>query len=80
MSKPIIIAGGGIGGLSAALSLRSLGVDVVVFEQAQEIAEVGAGINFSPAAVDFLKGLGLDAEFGDVADGALAMICRLSDT
>lgn len=39
----VIIIGGGIGGLSAALRLRRVGVQSDVFEQAEELREVGAG-------------------------------------
>jgi 2-polyprenyl-6-methoxyphenol hydroxylase-like FAD-dependent oxidoreductase len=40
----VAVIGGGIGGLSAALSLLGAGFDVSVYEQAAEISEVGAGI------------------------------------
>ena len=48
MSQKIIIAGGGIGGMSAALALLKKGFDVEVYEQAAELKEVGAGIQISP--------------------------------
>ena len=51
--------GGGVGGLTAALSLLELGFDVRVFEQAARISEVGAGIQVSPNASRVLHGLGL---------------------
>jgi salicylate hydroxylase len=53
------IAGGGIGGLTAALSLLQRGFDVHVYEQAREFAEVGAGIQVSPNASRILHRLGL---------------------
>lgn len=53
------IVGGGIGGLTAALSLLQRGLDVHVYEQAREFAEVGAGIQVSPNASRILHGLGL---------------------
>jgi salicylate hydroxylase len=53
------VVGGGIGGLTAALSLLELGFDVRVFEQAARISEVGAGIQVSPNASRVLHGLGL---------------------
>jgi 2-polyprenyl-6-methoxyphenol hydroxylase-like FAD-dependent oxidoreductase len=65
----VLVVGGGIGGLSAAIALRSLGLKVVVLEQGRQIAELGAGINFSPAAVHFLKGLGIDGQLADIASG-----------
>jgi salicylate hydroxylase len=51
--------GGGIGGLSAALSLLQAGLDVQVYEQAPMLGEVGAGINLSPNASRVLHRLGL---------------------
>jgi salicylate hydroxylase len=44
------IIGGGIGGLTAALALRARGLNVTVFEQADELREVGAGIFHANAA------------------------------
>ena len=55
----ILIAGGGIGGLSAALSLAQSGFEVEVFEQAPEFGEVGAGIQLSPNATRVLHHVGL---------------------
>jgi salicylate hydroxylase len=55
----IAIVGGGIGGLSAALTLLRAGFDVHVYEQAAEVREVGAGIQISPNASRLLRGLGL---------------------
>lgn len=57
----VLIAGGGIGGLSAALCLARCGHEVDVFEQAREFAEVGAGIQLSPNCTRVLHHLGLDA-------------------
>jgi salicylate hydroxylase len=58
----VAVVGGGIGGLSAALSLHQAGFDVHVYEQAEEIREVGAGIQISPNASRILYGLGLEDE------------------
>ena len=55
----IVVIGGGIGGLSAALHLLRAGFDVEVFEQAPRITEVGAGIQISPNASRLLIRLGL---------------------
>ncbi len=54
-----LIAGGGIGGLVAALALHRIGWDVTVFEAAQEVKALGVGINLQPHAVLFLDELGL---------------------
>jgi salicylate hydroxylase len=53
------IVGGGIGGLSAALSLLAAGFDVQVYEQAAELREIGAGVQVSPNASRLLHRLGL---------------------
>ena len=55
----VLIAGGGIGGLAAALSLHAQGIDCAVFEQSASIRELGVGINTLPHAIRELAGLGL---------------------
>jgi salicylate hydroxylase len=55
----ISIIGGGIGGLSAALSLQHFGYRVSVFEQARELREIGAGVIISPNAMHALNFLGV---------------------
>jgi salicylate hydroxylase len=61
VSKPILVAGAGIGGLAAALALARRGFDVRVFERASALSEVGAGLQLSPNAARILRGLGVDA-------------------
>ena len=58
-SRSIIIAGAGIGGLTAALALARAGYRSVVLEQAPRLEETGAGIQLSPNATRILIGLGL---------------------
>lgn len=55
----VLIAGGGIGGLAAAAALLQRGVDVDVYEQAEELKEVGAGIQISPNGNKVLDALGV---------------------
>lgn len=55
----VIIAGGGIGGLAAALSLHQRGIEAHVFEQSRHIRELGVGINTLPHAIKALADLGL---------------------
>jgi salicylate hydroxylase len=55
----ISIIGGGIGGLSAALSLQHFGYRVSVFEQTRELREIGAGVAISPNAMHALNFLGV---------------------
>ncbi|MGG2464694.1 FAD-dependent monooxygenase [Streptomyces sp. RGM 3693] len=58
-SYEVTIAGGGLGGLTAALALRQRGLRVTVLEQAPQLGEVGAGIQTAPNASRILLGLGL---------------------
>lgn len=55
----ITVIGGGIGGLTCALALRRRGASVTVLEQAQQITEVGAGIQVSPNGLRVIEALGL---------------------
>jgi len=57
----VLIAGGGIAGLSLALTLHQIGVECVVFESVREIKPLGVGINLQPNAVRELFDLGIDA-------------------
>lgn len=56
---PVLVAGGGIGGLAAALALVRRGFHVQVFEQAAEIGEIGAGIQLGPNAFAACDALGV---------------------
>ena len=55
----VLMAGGGIGGLTAALSLHKAGIEVAVHEAAPEILPLGVGINILPHAARELIELGL---------------------
>jgi 2-polyprenyl-6-methoxyphenol hydroxylase-like FAD-dependent oxidoreductase len=56
---PVLVSGGGIGGLAAALALVRQGFKVQVFEQAPEIGEIGAGIQLGPNAFHAFDALGV---------------------
>ncbi len=58
-SLPILVAGGGIGGLAAALALAQQGFQVKVLEQASQISEVGAGMQLGPNAFHAFDALGV---------------------
>ena len=58
----VIIAGAGIGGLSAALSLHAAGIDATVIDPAASLRPLGVGINLMPHAVRELTELGLGGE------------------
>uniref|UniRef100_UPI0024A8130C 3-hydroxybenzoate 6-monooxygenase n=1 Tax=Streptomyces sp. CC208A TaxID=3044573 RepID=UPI0024A8130C len=63
----IIVAGGGIGGLAAALSVERQGHDVVVLERRRAFEELGAGIQLGPNAFWALDRLGVGADVRDRA-------------
>ncbi|WP_191084938.1 flavin-dependent oxidoreductase [Roseococcus microcysteis] len=59
MTAPVLIAGGGVGGLTLALSLHERGIPCEVFEAAPEVKQLGVGINTLPHAIRELSALGL---------------------
>jgi 2-polyprenyl-6-methoxyphenol hydroxylase-like FAD-dependent oxidoreductase len=61
-THPVLIAGGGIGGMALALTLHQIGVPCIVFESVAELQPLGVGINLQPNAVRELYDLGLGAE------------------
>ena len=77
-SLRIAIVGGGIGGLTAALALRARGVDANVFEQAEAVREIGAGVSIHPNAARLLKGIGLDDQLRNIGSPINGMTLRSS--
>ena len=63
----ILIAGGGIGGITTALALRQRGIEAILFEQAEAFSQVGAGIQLSVNATRVLRALGLGDALARVA-------------
>lgn len=76
----ILIAGGGIGGLTAALALLRLGFEVDVFEQAPELKEVGAGVQISANGSRVLDALGIREAVARVSCEASGKEIRLWST
>ncbi len=60
MKRKILIAGGGIGGLTAGASLLDAGFDVEIFEQARGLKDIGAGIQLPANAMRIMRSLGLE--------------------
>jgi salicylate hydroxylase len=80
MVKKLLIAGAGIGGLTAASCLMKAGFDVEIYEQAPELSEIGAGIQLSANAMHVLNDLGLGAAIGKLSVCPGAYVFRLHDT
>jgi salicylate hydroxylase len=80
MTKKILIAGAGIGGLTAALACLRRGFDVEVYEQASELKEVGAGLQLSANGNCVLYELGLESELKRLSCEATGKEIRLWNT
>src|SRR5882672_858475 len=80
MIKKILIAGAGIGGLTAASCLMKAGYDVQVLEQAAELSEIGAGIQLSANAMHALNDLGLGGAISALSVRPAAYVFRLHDS
>jgi salicylate hydroxylase len=77
-SLRIAIIGGGIGGLTVALALRARGLDVAVFEQAQVLREIGAGVSIYPNAARLLKRVHLDGQLRKIGSPISGITLRTS--
>ena len=78
----ILIAGAGIGGLSAALALARRGLRSYIIERAPEIQEIGAGVQIGPNAFRAFTRLGIAAEMAAIsfAPGALVLLDSVTGT
>jgi salicylate hydroxylase len=79
-SRTIIVAGAGIGGLTAALALARCGFRVVILEKAERLEEAGAGLQLSPNASRVLIDLGLEGRLGGraITPEAISIMSRRS--
>jgi 5-methylphenazine-1-carboxylate 1-monooxygenase len=77
-----IIVGGGIGGLSLALSLHQVGIEARVYEAVRDLVPLGVGINLQPAAVRELTELGLGDELArtGIATQALSLFNKFGQS
>jgi salicylate hydroxylase/6-hydroxynicotinate 3-monooxygenase len=76
----IAIVGAGMGGLAAAATLRQVGVDVQVYEQAQRFARIGAGIQMLPNSSRVLRGIGVETKLRTTAFEPYSHLNRVWDT
>jgi len=76
----VLIVGGGIGGLTAALALLRMGIDVDVYEQAAELREVGAGVQLSANGTRALYALGVGESLKALSCEAMGKEIRLWNT
>jgi salicylate hydroxylase/6-hydroxynicotinate 3-monooxygenase len=65
--RKIAIVGAGMGGLAVAATLRKVGVDVEVFEQASRFGRIGAGIQMMPNSMKVLRGIGVEERLRQIA-------------
>src|SRR5437868_11552211 len=72
-ARPVLIAGGGIGGLAAALGLAQKGFRSIVLEKAARLGEIGAGIQLGPNAFHAFDYLGV----GEAARGMAVYVDQL---
>lgn len=67
MTNPIIVVGGGLGGVATALGLGRQGIPVRLLEQSAEIAPIGYGVQIGPNVMPVLAQLGLEREVREAA-------------
>ena len=72
-AQPMLIAGGGIGGLAAALGLAQKGISSIVLEKASRLGEIGAGIQLGPNAFHAFDYLGV----GEAARGMAVYVDQM---
>jgi salicylate hydroxylase len=74
--QTIVIAGAGIGGLTAALALAACGFKALIVERSEGLSELGAGIQLAPNAGRVLAGLGLDGAIAEAGSEPVAIDIR----
>src|SRR5271169_1467532 len=72
----ILVVGGGIGGLAAALAFERQRLEVIVCEQSPKLSEIGAGIGLAPNAIKALRALGLEDKINAIGWGSEFAVVR----
>src|SRR6266540_1467731 len=76
----IAIVGAGMGGLAVAATLRRIGIDVQVYEQAPGFARIGAGIQMMPNSMKVLRGIGIEERLRQTSFAPYSHLNRVGDT
>jgi 2-polyprenyl-6-methoxyphenol hydroxylase-like FAD-dependent oxidoreductase len=76
----VAIVGAGMGGLAVAATLRRVGIDVAVYEQAARFARIGAGIQMMPNSMKVLRGIGIEERLRQTSFAPYSHLNRIGDT
>src|SRR4030095_15617618 len=76
----IAVVGAGMGGLAVAATLRHVGFDVQIYEQAHGFARIGAGIQMMPNSMKVLRRIGVEARVRSIAFDPYSHLSRAWDT
>src|ERR1041384_7386605 len=76
----IAVVGAGMGGLAVAATLRRVGIDVQVYEQASRFARIGAGIQMMPNSMKVLRGIGIEQRLRETSFAPTSHLNRIGDT
>src|SRR3954467_6790974 len=76
----VAVVGAGMGGLAVAATLRRVGIDVQVYEQASRFARIGAGIQMMPNSMKVLRGIGIEERLRQTAFAPYSHLNRIGDT
>src|SRR4029077_12357220 len=76
----IAVVGAGMGGLAVAATLRHIGMDVQVYEQAARLGRIGAGIQMMPNSMKVLRGIGIEQRLREFSFAPYSHLNRVGDT
>jgi salicylate hydroxylase/6-hydroxynicotinate 3-monooxygenase len=78
--RSFAVVGAGMGGLAVAATLRRVGIDVQVYEQASRFARIGAGIQMMPNSMKVLRGIGIEERLRQTSFAPYSHLNRIGDT